>query len=144
MPTGGRPREALDEAPSQTGDDEVTDMTIVTSDGQCHRKGLLALRRADAGGACFNAPVAQASWCAVYKTGGNNCGFANFAQCQAAVSGVGDSATRLGWQSEAHRRASDSEGLKAKKEPSRKLRQSRVSLSPHQRRRPPWRQFRSP
>src|SRR5207237_6827297 len=24
----------------------------------------------------------QAYWCAVYRTGGNNCSFANFAQCQ--------------------------------------------------------------
>ena len=32
---------------------------------------------------------ARASWCAVYRTGGNNCGFANFAQCQASVSGIG-------------------------------------------------------
>jgi hypothetical protein len=32
---------------------------------------------------------AHAGWCATYRNGGNNCGFANFAQCQAAVSGVG-------------------------------------------------------
>jgi len=31
----------------------------------------------------------QASWCAAYRTGSNNCDFASFAQCQAAVSGVG-------------------------------------------------------
>ena len=32
---------------------------------------------------------AQASWCANYQTGGTNCGFSNFAQCQAALSGNG-------------------------------------------------------
>ena len=31
----------------------------------------------------------QASWCAVYKTGGTNCYFTSHAQCQAAVSGDG-------------------------------------------------------
>jgi hypothetical protein len=36
----------------------------------------------------FSIP-AHAEWCAVYRNGGNNCGFATFQQCMAAVSGVG-------------------------------------------------------
>ncbi|HEX4409248.1 MAG TPA: DUF3551 domain-containing protein [Xanthobacteraceae bacterium] len=28
-------------------------------------------------------------WCAAYRNGGTNCGFSNFAQCQAALSGNG-------------------------------------------------------
>jgi hypothetical protein len=32
---------------------------------------------------------AQASWCAIYQTGGTNCDFANHAQCMAAASGNG-------------------------------------------------------
>jgi len=31
----------------------------------------------------------QASWCAMYKTGGTNCYFTSHAQCQASVSGIG-------------------------------------------------------
>src|SRR5439155_3763418 len=31
----------------------------------------------------------QAGWCAMYKNGGTNCGFATHAQCLSAVSGVG-------------------------------------------------------
>ena len=30
-----------------------------------------------------------AQWCALYRTGGTNCGFTTFAQCQATISGVG-------------------------------------------------------
>jgi hypothetical protein len=34
--------------------------------------------------------AAQAgSWCAHYRNGATNCGFNTFAQCQAAISGVG-------------------------------------------------------
>jgi hypothetical protein len=29
------------------------------------------------------------SWCAHYRNGATNCGFYSFAQCQAAVSGIG-------------------------------------------------------
>jgi hypothetical protein len=32
---------------------------------------------------------AEGSWCAMYTTGGNNCGLHSFEQCQATVSGVG-------------------------------------------------------
>ncbi len=32
---------------------------------------------------------AEGSWCAMYGTGGTNCGFYSFEQCQATVSGVG-------------------------------------------------------
>jgi hypothetical protein len=32
---------------------------------------------------------AQASWCAVYQQGGENCGFSTQAQCAATVSGAG-------------------------------------------------------
>lgn len=38
----------------------------------------------------IHAPTpAQASWCALYKTGGTNCYFTSHAQCQASVSGIG-------------------------------------------------------
>src|SRR6187551_918830 len=67
-------------------------MTIPTS----IRPALPSWRAIAIGGALalavltFDAPtVAQAAWCASYRNGGNNCGFATFAQCQAAVSGVG-------------------------------------------------------
>ncbi len=33
--------------------------------------------------------TAHADWCAVYRNGGNNCGFQTFQQCMATVSGVG-------------------------------------------------------
>jgi hypothetical protein len=32
---------------------------------------------------------ARADWCAVYRNGGGNCGFATFQQCMATVSGIG-------------------------------------------------------
>jgi hypothetical protein len=32
---------------------------------------------------------ADGSWCAMYGTGGTNCGLYSFEQCQASVSGVG-------------------------------------------------------
>lgn len=35
------------------------------------------------------ASPAQASWCAVYQSGAENCGFSTQAQCAAAVSGAG-------------------------------------------------------
>ena len=38
----------------------------------------------------FHTPTpVHAYWCANYHTGGTNCGFSSFAQCQAAVSGAG-------------------------------------------------------
>jgi hypothetical protein len=39
----------------------------------------------------FTNPAAAQNypWCATYRAGGGNCGFSTFAQCQAAVSGVG-------------------------------------------------------
>ena len=30
-----------------------------------------------------------AQWCALYQTGGTNCGFTTFSQCQATISGIG-------------------------------------------------------
>jgi hypothetical protein len=35
------------------------------------------------------ASPAQASWCAVYQSGAENCGFSTQAQCAASVSGAG-------------------------------------------------------
>jgi tetratricopeptide (TPR) repeat protein len=37
----------------------------------------------------------QASWCANYQTGGTNCGFSNFAQCQASLSGNGGNCNQI-------------------------------------------------
>lgn len=37
----------------------------------------------------------HAYWCANLQTGGTNCGFSNFAQCQATVSGVGGSCNEI-------------------------------------------------
>ncbi len=45
-------------------------------------------------GACVWTGPATAQnypWCATYRAGGGNCGFSTFAQCQAAISGVGGS-----------------------------------------------------
>src|SRR5687767_14996177 len=39
----------------------------------------------------FDAPPAQAAWCAYYHTAGSNCGFATQSQCMAAISGIGGS-----------------------------------------------------
>ena len=83
---------AADEAPSQTGDDEVTDMTIVTSNHSAPAIAAVYWHRrcADVGDACLQCQLScPASWCALYKTGGTNCGFTSHAQCQASVSGVG-------------------------------------------------------
>ena len=42
---------------------------------------------------------ADGPWCAYYYKGGTNCGFYSFAQCQAAISGVGGSCgTNPGYQ----------------------------------------------
>ena len=44
-----------------------------------------------AGGLSLGAPAAakEPAWCAVYRNGGNNCGFHTHEQCMAAVSGIG-------------------------------------------------------
>jgi tetratricopeptide (TPR) repeat protein len=47
--------------------------------------------------------AAQAEWCATYRNGGNNCGFSTYAQCQAAVSGVGGFCAGTDSQSAARR-----------------------------------------
>jgi tetratricopeptide (TPR) repeat protein len=39
---------------------------------------------------------AHAYWCANYRTGGTNCGFSTFGQCQAAVSGAGGFCNEIG------------------------------------------------
>ncbi len=39
----------------------------------------------------INAQAQYAPWCAYYAIGGTNCGFHSYAQCQAAISGVGGS-----------------------------------------------------
>jgi hypothetical protein len=39
--------------------------------------------------AVTSANPAQASWCATYQSGAENCGFSTQAQCAAAVSGAG-------------------------------------------------------
>jgi hypothetical protein len=43
------------------------------------------------GGLSLGAPAAakEPAWCAVYRNGGNNCGFHTHEQCMAAVSGIG-------------------------------------------------------
>jgi tetratricopeptide (TPR) repeat protein len=38
---------------------------------------------------------ARAYWCANYQTGGTNCGFSNFAQCQASLSGNGGACNQI-------------------------------------------------
>ena len=35
------------------------------------------------------ATAKEPAWCAVYRTGGNNCGFHTYEQCMATVSGIG-------------------------------------------------------
>jgi tetratricopeptide (TPR) repeat protein len=45
---------------------------------------VIAILLADA-----SSSVQSAQWCAEYRTGGTNCGFSTFAQCQATVSGIG-------------------------------------------------------
>ena len=43
------------------------------------------------GGLSLDAPAAakEPAWCAVYRTGGTNCGFHTHEQCMATVSGIG-------------------------------------------------------
>ena len=43
------------------------------------------------GGLSLDAPATakEPAWCAVYRTGGNNCGFHTHEQCMATVSGIG-------------------------------------------------------
>ena len=43
---------------------------------------------------------AQASWCAVYQQGGENCGFYTQAQCAASVSGAGGFCRSSGYGTE--------------------------------------------
>jgi hypothetical protein len=50
------------------------------------------------------ASAAPASWCAIYQTGGTNCGFSSFQSCQSAVRGVGGSCTQAGTANESPRR----------------------------------------
>jgi hypothetical protein len=51
--------------------------------------GRLALVASLAVVAVTFANPAQASWCAVYQSGAENCGFSTQAQCAATVSGAG-------------------------------------------------------
>ena len=39
----------------------------------------------------IDARAQYAPWCAYYSRGGTNCGFHSYAQCQAAISGIGGS-----------------------------------------------------
>ena len=41
------------------------------------------------GGLSLDAVAKEPAWCAVYRNGGNNCGFHTHEQCMAAVSGIG-------------------------------------------------------
>lgn len=55
----------------------------------------------------IGAPQAQAAWCAIYRTGGTNCGFSTFAQCQAAISGLGGVCNQVGGDEPARRPAAE-------------------------------------
>lgn len=48
-------------------------------------------------GLVANAPsAALGAWCAEYRTGGTNCGFSSFSQCQATISGAGGFCNQIG------------------------------------------------
>ena len=70
----------------------------------------------------------QAYWCALYKTGGNNCGFANTAQCQAAVSGVGGFCNEI--------REGKSEATSPREQRQRKISKPREEPEPKARAKP--------
>jgi hypothetical protein len=51
----------------------------------------------------MRAPVQSSEWCAVYRSGSENCGFATQAQCQGTVSGTGGFCRMSGWPSQGRR-----------------------------------------
>ena len=75
----------------------------------------------------------QASWCAVYKTGGTNCYFTSHAQCQASVSGIGGFCNEVpdGKSGPSRRPSGREKSSQSQKEiRSRNLRLRRVGFSP--------------
>jgi uncharacterized protein DUF3551 len=75
--------------------------------------------------ALFSIP-AHAEWCAVYRNGGNNCGFQSFQQCMASVSGLGGFCNASPYSSsqrtEPHEKASNTRRVskrEAEQEPKR-------------------------